>query len=68
MIGAVVAEFIGADRGLGFGILQASYSLNTPRMFAYIAIACALGVLMYWATAALESRVALRYPGLDDID
>lgn len=47
VIGAVVAEFIGANAGLGFGMLQASYSLNTPRLWGYIITSCLLGVSMY---------------------
>ncbi len=47
VVGAVVAEFIGANSGLGFGILQASYNLNTPRLWGYILISCLLGVTMY---------------------
>jgi len=47
VVGAVVAEFIGANAGLGFGMLQASYNLNTPRLWGYILISCLLGVTMY---------------------
>lgn len=47
VVGAVVAEFIGANSGLGFGMLQASYNLNTPRLWGYIIISCLLGVSMY---------------------
>ncbi len=47
VIGAVVAEFVGSDAGLGFGMVQASYSLNTPRLFGYMIIACILGLSFY---------------------
>jgi NitT/TauT family transport system permease protein len=47
VVGAIVAEFIGANSGLGFGMLQASYSLNTPRLWGYILVSCLLGVSMY---------------------
>lgn len=55
VVGAVVAEFIGANAGLGFGMLQASYSLNTPRLWGYILISCLLGVTMYLAMYLFES-------------
>lgn len=54
VIGAVVAEFVGSDRGLGFGMLQATYNLNTPRLYGYLVIACALGMLMYSLVAFVE--------------
>jgi ABC-type nitrate/sulfonate/bicarbonate transport system permease component len=54
VIGAIVAEFIGSDRGLGFGMLQASYSLNIPRLWGYIIVACLLGLLFYGIIFLLE--------------
>lgn len=54
VIGAVVAEFVGADAGLGFGMVQAVYSLNTPRLFAYLIVACALGLIFYALVNAIE--------------
>jgi NitT/TauT family transport system permease protein len=55
VIGAVVAEFVGSDAGLGFGMVQASYSLNTPRLFGYMIIACILGLLFYGIAMAGET-------------
>ena len=55
VIGAVVAEFVGSTAGLGFGMLQATYNLNTARLFGYLVIACALGTLMYGAVVFAES-------------
>jgi ABC-type nitrate/sulfonate/bicarbonate transport system permease component len=54
VIGAIVAEFIGSSSGLGFGMLQASYNLNTPRLFGYIIISCLLGLIMYLSIAFIE--------------
>jgi NitT/TauT family transport system permease protein len=54
VIGAVVAEFVGSDSGLGFGMLQATYNLNTPRLYGYLLISCALGILMYGAVGLAE--------------
>lgn len=54
VIGAIVAEFIGATSGLGFGMLQASYNLNTPRLFGYIIVACAMGLGMYYLVVLIE--------------
>lgn len=60
VVGAVVAEFIGANAGLGFGMLQASYSLNTPRLWGYILISCLLGITMYLLMYFFE-RYLLRH-------
>ncbi|MGH8628504.1 MAG: ABC transporter permease, partial [Gammaproteobacteria bacterium] len=54
VIGAIVAEFVGSDRGLGFGMLQATYNLNTPRLYGYLIVSCILGVLMYGAVVLVE--------------
>lgn len=45
--GAVVGEFVGADRGLGYVILQANGNLDTPMLFAGLIIMSALGVLFF---------------------
>lgn len=57
VIGAIVAEFIGSSSGLGFGMLQASYNLNTPRLFGYIIISCLLGLIMYLSITVIEYLV-----------
>ncbi len=57
VIGSIVAEFVGSDRGLGFGMLQASYSLDTPRLWGYIIVACCLGMAFYGIMALLERRL-----------
>jgi NitT/TauT family transport system permease protein len=54
VIGAIVAEFIGSTSGLGFGMLQASYNLNTPRLFGYLFIACIMGLFMYYTIVLIE--------------
>lgn len=60
VIGAIVAEFIGATSGLGFGMLQASYNLNTPRLFGYIIVACSMGLLMYYFVLLIENIILKR--------
>ncbi len=63
LIGAVVAEYVagtgGIGSGLAFRILEASYRLNIPRMFAGLLLIAALGVAIYGATS-LISWLALR--------
>ncbi len=69
VIGAVVAEFIGSDAGLGFGMLQATYSLNTPKLFLYLLCSCLLGLLMYGAVHYLDKivRSSRKWRGLYEV-
>ena len=63
LIGAIVAEYVvgtgGAGSGLAFRILEASYRLNIPRMFAALALIGAVGVVIFALTAIL-SHLLLR--------
>ncbi|WP_118135550.1 ABC transporter permease [Oceanicella sp. SM1341] len=51
LIGSVVAEYVagtgGVGSGLAFTILEASYRLNIPRMFAALLLIAATGVVIY---------------------
>jgi NitT/TauT family transport system permease protein len=61
VIGAIVAEFTGADRGIGYVIVQASYRLDTRLMFAAIVLSSLGGILFYSLIGWLE-RSVLRWP------
>lgn len=61
VIGAIVAEFTGADRGIGYVIVQASYRLDTRLMFAAIVLSSLGGILFFGLIGWLE-RWALRWP------
>lgn len=54
VIGAIVAEFSGANRGLGYLIQFASSQLDTPLVFASLVVVSAMGVALYYAVALLE--------------
>lgn len=60
VVGAIVAEFVGSDRGVGYLILQASYSLNAPRLYAGVIVAAALGLSAYGVVCILEWLVCRR--------
>jgi NitT/TauT family transport system permease protein len=47
VVGAVVGELVTADGGVGYVIIQASYSLNTPLLFAAIACAALIGFVLF---------------------
>lgn len=47
VVGAIVAELTGADRGLGYILLNASYRLETERLFVAMVLAAGLGGTFY---------------------
>lgn len=47
VVGAIVGEFIQADRGLGYALLQANAMLNTKLSFAAILILAGIGVALF---------------------
>ncbi len=58
VIAAVVAEYFGGlQNGLGTRITSAASNTAYPRAWAYVAAACALGLLFYLVATALE-RIA----------
>ncbi len=63
LIGAIVAEYVvgtgGAGSGLAFRILEASYRLNIPRMFAALFLIAVVGVVIF-ALTAMVSHFTLR--------
>ncbi len=63
-VGAVVAEFIGASKGLGALIIAAQGSMDTPLMFAVLALITLLGLVFYKSAEWLERR--LLQPSFDN--
>lgn len=54
-IGAIVAEYAGSTRGVGYIVMQASYRLDTPFLFAAVWAAIICGLLLV-AVATLVSN------------
>lgn len=54
VIGAIVSEFVQADRGLGFVIMTAYRTLNMPRLWAAMLASALLGILLFVLVAAAE--------------
>lgn len=57
VIGAVIGEFVGADRGLGFLINVGGGLYDTPLVFVAVLTLVAMALALYAAVAALERRV-----------
>jgi len=58
LVGAIVGEFVSSQRGLGYVILTAQGTFDTPRVFAAIAILAVLGVALI-ALIGMVERFAL---------
>jgi NitT/TauT family transport system permease protein len=57
VIGAVVAEFVGSDKGLGYVILVASSNFNITRQFSAIFLLSLLGMIFFWVIELIERRI-----------
>jgi NitT/TauT family transport system permease protein len=57
VIGAIVAEFVQADRGLGFVIMTTYRSLNMPRLWAAMLASAVIGILFFALVALVERLV-----------
>lgn len=57
VVGAIVGEFIQADQGLGYALLQANAVLNTKLGFAAIVVLGAVGVVLFAVVDAIERRL-----------
>jgi len=61
VIGAVVGEFVGSDKGLGYLILTASSNMNTAIVFGVMTVLSALGIVVFWAVCVAETLLCPWY-------
>ncbi len=52
--GAVVGEFLGSDKGLGYLMMQVQVTLDTPAMFMALLLITAVGMALYALVLLLE--------------
>jgi ABC-type nitrate/sulfonate/bicarbonate transport system permease component len=57
LLGAVIAEWVGGDRGLGRAILLANSNLDTPTTLAGVVTLAAIGIGLVGGLALLERRL-----------
>ena len=57
LTGAIVAEYVGGNEGLGVQIKIDNFQLLIPNVFAIIIALAVLGLILYWIAAALESKI-----------
>jgi NitT/TauT family transport system permease protein len=58
--GAIVGEFLGSDKGLGYLMLQVQVTLDTAAMFMAVILITLLGVLLYGIVLLLERLMVVR--------
>jgi NitT/TauT family transport system permease protein len=54
VVGAVIAEWVGATAGLGYLLLQANANLDTSLLFSVLAALMVIGVVLYYAVEVVE--------------
>ncbi|MEU3186648.1 ABC transporter permease [Streptomyces sp. NPDC006923] len=64
--GAVVGEFVGADEGLGYVILQANGNLDTPMLFAGLLVMSLIGVVLFVLVEVAEKLLLPWHAGRRD--
>src|SRR5881409_1015511 len=57
VLGAIVGEFVGAQRGLGNLILQFNFSLDIAGVFAVLILLSALGVALHLIMQAVQKHI-----------
>jgi NitT/TauT family transport system permease protein len=57
VLGAIVGEFVGAQRGLGNLILQFNFSLDIAGVFAVLILLSAMGVALHLIMQAVQKRI-----------
>ncbi len=58
--GAIVGEFLGSDRGLGYLMQQVMVTLDTPAMFMAVILITLIGVVLYGLVLGLERLLVVR--------
>ncbi|MGQ0546152.1 MAG: ABC transporter permease [Betaproteobacteria bacterium] len=58
--GAVVGEFLGSDKGLGYLMLQVQVTLDTPAMFMAVIMITLIGMALYGLVLALERWLVVK--------
>ena len=63
--GAIVGEFLGSDRGLGYLMLQVQVTLDTPAMFMAVILITLIGVILYGLVLGLERLLVVKDARVD---
>ncbi|HEX9183705.1 MAG TPA: ABC transporter permease [Burkholderiales bacterium] len=58
--GAIVGEFLGSDKGLGYLMLQVQVTLDTPAMFMAVIMITMIGMVLYGTVLLLERWLVVK--------
>ena len=58
--GAIVGEFLGSDKGLGYLMLQVQVTLDTPAMFMAVLLITLIGMTLYGLVLVLERWLVVK--------
>ncbi len=61
VVGAVVSEFIGANKGLGALIIVAQGMMDTPLLFSAFILLTVIGILLYASICTIEHLLLRKY-------
>jgi NitT/TauT family transport system permease protein len=65
VVGAMVGEFVGSDKGLGYLMIVGDVNLDTELLFAALVIVTLVGLLLYGGVGLIERKVARKYGSSD---
>ena len=65
VLAAVVAEFIQSSEGLGYLILTAAYTNNTPRIWAAVAVSASIALFFYALVTYAERKIIPWHSSVD---
>jgi NitT/TauT family transport system permease protein len=57
LIGAIVAEFVGAQAGLGMLIQSMNFTMDVAGQFSVLFLLSLIGLTLNWIVAAIRQRV-----------
>jgi NitT/TauT family transport system permease protein len=61
-IGAIVAEFSGANEGLGYIVLKSSWESNTVALMTAVILASIMGITLYKIIELIEYIISMFFP------
>jgi len=67
LIGAIVAEFVGAQKGLGVLIMSMTFTMDVAGQFSVLLILSVLGLLLNWGIVAVRRRVLFWDPAQKEV-
>jgi NitT/TauT family transport system permease protein len=61
IVGAMVGEFVGSDKGLGYLMVIGDVNLDTDLLFASLVVVTAFGMVIYGIIEVFERKIESRY-------